>query len=76
MIPSTLGKRRVFSNVQVTVQPLLTPDKGKLTSLYVDKVLALLKSARHRIYMQTQYVYPNDQPQKIDVFAITKRNIF
>ena len=53
---------RVFKNVKVTLQPLLTPDPGKHTTLYVDKVLALIQSAKTSVYMQTQYVHPSPQP--------------
>lgn len=60
--PSTLGMQKIFTNVPVTIQPLLTPDPGKLTTLYVDKVLALINSAERSVYMQTQYVHPSDQP--------------
>ncbi len=61
-VPFTLGRPQTFTNAQVTVQPLLTPDQGRLTSMYVDNVLALITSARRRLYMQTQYVHPSDQP--------------
>lgn len=61
-VPFTLGKPQVFTNAQLTIQPLLTPDKGRLTSMYVDHVLALITSARRRLYMQTQYIHPSDEP--------------
>ncbi|HEY3675306.1 MAG TPA: phospholipase D-like domain-containing protein [Candidatus Tumulicola sp.] len=57
---STLGKRKTFENVELTIQPILTPDPGNHTSMYVDNVLQLLKSAKRSIYMQTQYVHPSD----------------
>jgi phosphatidylserine/phosphatidylglycerophosphate/cardiolipin synthase-like enzyme len=53
---------RVFANVPVTVQPLLTPDPGQHTTLYVDKVLALIQSARTSVYIQTQYIHPSAKP--------------
>jgi hypothetical protein len=59
--PSILGKHKLFDNVQVSIQPLLTPDTGANTTMYVDKVLALIKSAQHKVYMQTQYVHPSDK---------------
>jgi PLD-like domain len=57
---------RVFTNVKMTVQPLLTPDPGRHTSLYVDKVLALIQSAKVSVYMQTQYVHPSANPKDKD----------
>lgn len=54
--PFTLGTPTEFRNVQVTIQPLLTPDRGKHGTMYVDKVLALLQSAKRRLYIQTQYI--------------------
>ena len=54
--PFTLGKPTEFRNAQVRLQPLLTPDRGRHGTMYVDKVLALLQSAKRRLYMQTQYI--------------------
>lgn len=71
---------KTFTNVPVTIQPLLTPDPGQHTTLYVDKVLALIQSARQRLYMQTQYVHPSDKPEDkdfmllIDAFAAAYAN--
>jgi phosphatidylserine/phosphatidylglycerophosphate/cardiolipin synthase-like enzyme len=64
--PSTLGKKKIFNNVKVTLQPLLTPDKGTHTSMYVDKVLALIQSANKTIYMQTQYIHASDKAEDAD----------
>ena len=61
-VPFTLGKPKVFTKARVTVQPLLTPDKGRNTTMYVDNVLALIKSAKKRLYIQTQYVHPTSLP--------------
>jgi phosphatidylserine/phosphatidylglycerophosphate/cardiolipin synthase-like enzyme len=61
-VPFTLGKPAVFTKARVTVQPLLTPDKGRNTTMYVDNVLALIKSAKKRLYIQTQYVHPTSLP--------------
>ena len=52
----------MFTKARVTVQPLLTPDKGRNTTMYVDNVLALIKSAKKRLYIQTQYVHPTSLP--------------
>ncbi|HEX3972290.1 MAG TPA: phospholipase D-like domain-containing protein, partial [Stellaceae bacterium] len=62
----------VFPNVPVTVQPLLTPDPGQHTTLYVDKVLALINSAQRSVYMQTQYVHPSDKPVDKDFMALVE----
>lgn len=63
---------KVFTNVPVTVQPLLTPDPGQHTTLYVDKVLALINSAERSVYMQTQYVHPSDKPEDKDFTALVE----
>jgi hypothetical protein len=57
-VPFTLGKPKVFTKARVTMQPLLTPDRGRATSMYAENVLALIKSARKRLYMQFQYMHP------------------
>jgi len=56
---STLGKQKLFNNVPVSIQPLLTPDPGVHTSMYVDNILALIQSAQKTVYMQTQYIHPS-----------------
>jgi len=61
---------KIFENVPVTVQPLLTPDPGTHTTLYVDRVLALIKSAKKSIYMQTQYIHPSDKPADKDFMLL------
>lgn len=70
--PSTLGMHKIFSNVPVTVQPLLTPDPGTMTTMYVDKVMALIKSAQRSIYMQTQYIHPSDKPEDQSFTALVE----
>jgi hypothetical protein len=57
-VPFTLGRPTVFTNAKVTVQPLLTPDRGRKTSMYAEHVLALITSARKTLYMQFQYLHP------------------
>jgi phosphatidylserine/phosphatidylglycerophosphate/cardiolipin synthase-like enzyme len=64
--PFTLGRNKIFKNVKVTLQPLLTPDKGKHTSMYVDQVLTLIQSATKTIYMQTQYIHASDKTADAD----------
>ena len=63
---------RVFTNVKVTVQPLLTPDPGRHTTLYVDEVLALIQSAKVSVYMQTQYIHPSANPKDKDFLLLVQ----
>jgi phospholipase D-like protein len=65
-------QHRVFNEVSVTVQPLLTPDPGSHTTLYVDKVLELIKSAKKRVYVQTQYVHPSDKAEDKDFMLLVE----
>jgi hypothetical protein len=60
-VPFTLGKPKVFTEAPVSVQPLLTPDKGRKTSMYAENVLALITSARKTLYMQYQYMHPTSE---------------
>jgi hypothetical protein len=57
---------RTFSNVPVTIQPVLTPDTG----VYSGKVLEILQAAERSLYMQTQYIHPSDQTQDKDFMAL------
>jgi hypothetical protein len=68
--PFTLGRPRTFERAQVTIQPLLTPDRGRHTTMYVDNVLALLQSAKRSIYVQMQYVYPSALPGDRDFMRL------
>src|ERR1041384_7087142 len=61
-VPFTLGRPKLFTKAPVSVQPLLTPDKGRKTSMYAENVLALITSARKTLYMQFQYVHPTSAP--------------
>lgn len=61
-IPFNLGKPRTFHSVPVTVQPLLTPDPGEATTMYVEHVLALITSAKKTLYAQMQYFEPSNLP--------------
>ena len=70
--PFTAGKQKLFSGVQATVQPLLTPDPGKNTTMYVDNILALIQSAKKRVYMQTQYIHPSDKPADKDFMLLVQ----
>jgi hypothetical protein len=56
--PSTKGKHQEFANAQVTIQPLLTPDPGQNTTMYVEHVLHLIQSAETSIFIQMQYITP------------------
>ena len=58
-VPFTLGAPKVFTKAPMSVQPLLTPDRGRKTSMYAENVLALIRSARKTLYMQYQYIHPS-----------------
>jgi hypothetical protein len=60
--PFTLGAPKLFTKARMTVQPLLTPDKGRKTSMYAEHVLPLIQSARKSLYMQYQYIHPSSVP--------------
>jgi phosphatidylserine/phosphatidylglycerophosphate/cardiolipin synthase-like enzyme len=47
--PTTISGR-------IRIQPLLTPDN------YQPHLLALIRSAKHKLYMQTQYIHPSNRP--------------
>jgi len=55
-------KPRTFAKARVTVQPLLTPDKGRRTTMYVEHVLALINSAKKTLRVQMQYFEPSELP--------------
>src|SRR5688572_12068884 len=57
-VPFTLGQPKTFTKAHVSVQPLLTPDRGRSTSMYAEHVLALIQSARKTLYLQFQYMHP------------------
>ncbi|MBC7897387.1 MAG: hypothetical protein H7066_18360 [Cytophagaceae bacterium] len=69
-MPFTLGKPKVFTKVPVTIQPLLTPDKGKQTTMYVENVLSLLQSAKKTLYLQLQYINPSTSPADADFMKL------
>lgn len=69
-VPFTLGKPKLFTKVPVTIQPLLTPDKGKSTTMYVEHILALLKSAKKTLYLQLQYINPSTYPADADFMKL------
>ena len=56
--PSVLGKHQVFTNVPVTLQPLLTPDPGKpnVTPMYETQIIDLINSGDRSIFVQLQYI--------------------
>lgn len=68
--PATTFPAKAFNNVQVSIQPLLTPDKGVHTSMYVDNVLDLINSAKKTLYMQTQYIHPSAKPGDADFMLL------
>ena len=47
-----------ITNESVKVQPVLTPDAG--AGNYVQNFLSLIKSAKKKLYVQTQYLHPPD----------------
>ena len=57
--PKKLFAAQTFAGIDVDVDPILTPDAG----VYSGKILALLQSAEHSLYMQTQYIHPSDQAE-------------
>ncbi|MCC6316404.1 MAG: hypothetical protein IT361_01840 [Gemmatimonadaceae bacterium] len=69
-VPFTLGRPRTFTNVPLRLQPLLTPDHGKQTSMYVENVLALIRSAKKTLYVQMQYINPSLKPEDKDFMLL------
>ncbi|HVP65915.1 MAG TPA: phospholipase D-like domain-containing protein [Anaeromyxobacteraceae bacterium] len=72
--------RRFFHPLTVSsevasVQPLLTPDLG--SGNYASNLLALLESAKQKLYIQTQYVHPpqggEDAPFRALVDAVRQK---
>ena len=60
--------RQFFAPVTVTepmtVQPLLTPDRAADSGgMYAEKMLELISSAQHSLYIQLQYIHPSDQAE-------------
>jgi hypothetical protein len=61
LLASTTAPAKYFKPFQVTaatvkVQPVLTPDAG--AGNYVQNFLALIKSAKKKLFVQTQYLHP------------------
>lgn len=47
---------------QMTVQPLLTPDRAPDSGgFYAEKMQELISSAQHSLYIQLQYIHPSNQ---------------
>ena len=60
--------RRFFAPVTVTermtIQPLLTPDLATdQHGMYAEKMLELISSAQHSLYIQLQYIHPSNQAE-------------
>jgi hypothetical protein len=56
---TSLVPAKVFSNIGVTITPLLTPDKlqsDPSKGQYLNNMLALIASAQHTLYVQLQYI--------------------
>lgn len=64
-VPFTLGLPKTFTDT-ITVQPVLTPDRGEHGTMYVDHVLALIDSARKQISVQLAYIHPTWASQDRD----------
>lgn len=70
--PSKLGVKEVFTNVDVTVQPLLTPDttnNGK-NHQYLDQIISLIGSAQTTLDMQFQYIAAYDRSKAPDYMRL------
>ena len=60
--PTTIGDFTFAApqpiNEPVTITPLLTPDPG----VYQPAMLDLIKSVKHSLYIQLQYIHPSSDP--------------
>lgn len=55
-----------LENEPMTITPLLTPDPGD----YRDAMLALMQSAKKKLYIQLQYIHPSDSGNDDDFNAL------
>jgi len=67
--------RKFFAPVTVTepmtVQPLLTPDPAPDGGgMYAEKMLELVSSAQHSLYIQLQYIHPSNQAEEAAFTAL------
>jgi len=67
--------RKFFAPVTVTepmtVQPLLTPDPAPDGGgMYAEKMLELISSAQHSLYIQLQYIHPSNQDEEAAFTAL------
>ncbi|MDO3626279.1 phospholipase D-like domain-containing protein [Mucilaginibacter sp. BT774] len=68
--PSSAFAAQTFTDVPVKIQPLLTPDKGTNTTMYIDHVLDLINSATSKLYIQTQYIHPSEKEEDKDFMKL------
>jgi phosphatidylserine/phosphatidylglycerophosphate/cardiolipin synthase-like enzyme len=61
-VPTMFFTPLVIQDKRVRIQPVLTPDN------YCTEILALIKSAKERLYMQTQYIHPPKSQGEDDPF--------
>jgi hypothetical protein len=55
----------------MTVQPLLTPDAAPDGGgIYAEKMLELISSAQHSLYIQLQYIHPSNQAEEAAFTAL------
>src|SRR5262249_33696086 len=55
--PTQTFTPQTFANVSITIDPVLTPDKG----VYSGKIVQLRQTAQRSLYIQTQYIHPSAQ---------------
>ena len=55
----TYVQPKVFKNISVTIQPLLTPDTvngGSIKGQYLTNIIDLISKAQQKLYIQLQYI--------------------
>ena len=67
--------RQFFAPVTVTepmtVQPLLTPDRGADSGgMYAERMLQLISGAQRSLYIQLQYIHPSNQTEDAGFTAL------
>ncbi len=56
--PGALVPAKTFNNINVTITPLLTPDKlpNSTTGQYLSNIMELIEGAQESLYIQLQYI--------------------
>ena len=67
--------RQFFAPVTITepmtVQPLLTPDRGADSGgMYAERMLPLISGAQRSLYIQLQYIHPSNQTEDAGFTAL------